>query len=58
MRENVNGLTCYSLWLRMGRVKVFVLYKFINEIMESIKPIIVVSTPPSDVTNQVTESER
>ena len=44
MREK-NEFTIYTIWLRMGRVEFVMLYKFITEITESLKPLLELVSP-------------
>ena len=44
MREK-NEFTIYTIWLRMGRMELVLLYKFITEITESLKPLLELVSP-------------
>uniref|UniRef100_A0A7M5X1J9 Chorein N-terminal domain-containing protein n=2 Tax=Clytia hemisphaerica TaxID=252671 RepID=A0A7M5X1J9_9CNID len=43
-----SDFTTYTVWLRMGRVEMVILYKFITEFMESMKPWLKLLAPTED----------
>ena len=43
-----NEFTTYTIWLRMGRVEMVILYKFITEFIESMKPWFKLIAPTED----------
>lgn len=47
MREKKDSLI-YTIWLRMGRMECVLLYKFITEITESLKPLLELVAPQEE----------
>ena len=51
--EEQKECTIYTVWLRMGRLELIILHKFIAEVTESLKPLLKLTAPSSQNATEV-----